>query len=65
MKALIDEHVSETQLKKAVDALLKYSTTKKAKSDEEDLLGATDEHIWIVLAVKKSHPEKKLKPFAM
>lgn len=65
MDSLIDDHVSTKQADLAVSALLDYIKKVHAKKDEQELLGATEEHIWLVLATKRMHPEKKLKPFKM
>lgn len=65
MDTLIDDRVSSKQVSLAVDALLSHINKVHAGKEETELLGATEEHIWIVLATKRMHPEKKLKPFKM
>lgn len=65
MDTLIDDHVSRKQADLAVTALLDHIKKVHAKRDEKELLGAPEEHIWLVLATKRMHPEKKLKPFKM
>ncbi|KZV70387.1 ribosomal protein L1 [Peniophora sp. CONT] len=60
---LIDERVSIKQCKKAVDALLAHASKKQAEAEESSLLGGKEQHIWLQVAVKKMHPEHKLKPF--
>ncbi|VDB90263.1 unnamed protein product [Peniophora sp. CBMAI 1063] len=60
---LIDDHVSVAQCKKAVDALLAHASKKQAEQDESSLLGGKEQHVWLQVAVKKMHPEHKLKPF--
>jgi ribosome biogenesis protein UTP30 len=62
---LIDEHVSAAQCSKAVESLLKHSRAHQEKQDESELLPGAEPHVWLVLAVKKMVPEKKLKPFRM
>ena len=62
---LIDDHVSLAQCKKAVDALLAHASKKQAEADESSLLGGKEQHVWLQVAVKKMHPEHKLKPFKM
>ncbi|GJJ15619.1 hypothetical protein Clacol_009897 [Clathrus columnatus] len=59
---LIDGHVSADQSKKAVVALMKYTRSKLEKEAETELLPANEQHVWLVLAVKKMQPLKKLKP---
>ena len=62
---LIDNHVSTNQCKKAVDALMTHVAKAVAKRDENELLGGKEENVWLVLTVKRSHAEKKLKPQRM
>jgi ribosome biogenesis protein UTP30 len=62
---LIDSHVSLDQCKLAVEALHSNQTKLLEKKAETELLPGKDQHIWLVLAVKKIHPENKLKPFKM
>jgi ribosome biogenesis protein UTP30 len=62
---LIDSHVSTSQCKRAVDALLKHAISEQKKREESELLPGKEQHIWLVLAVKRMHAEKKLKPFKM
>jgi ribosome biogenesis protein UTP30 len=62
---LIDDHVSTAQCTKAVDALLKHTTAHQDKVAENELLPGAEPLVWLVLAVKKMTPEKKLKPFKM
>ena len=62
---LIDSRVSATQCKKAVDALMNHATKLAKQRDENELLGGREENVWLVLTVKRSHPEKKLKPQRM
>lgn len=62
---LIDSHVSVKQCHRAVDALLKHARAAEKKREESELLPGKEQHVWLVLAVKQMHPEKKLKPFKM
>jgi ribosome biogenesis protein UTP30 len=62
---LIDSRVSEAQCKKAVDALTNHAAKVSKERDENELLGGKEENVWLVLTVKRSHPEKKLKPQRM
>ena len=62
---LIDDRVSEKQAKLAVDALHKHAMKKQKEQEDTELLGAREEWVWLVVAVKKSYPEKTLKPFRM
>ncbi|KZT28800.1 ribosomal protein L1 [Neolentinus lepideus HHB14362 ss-1] len=60
---LIDSHVSSKQCKKAVDALLEHALQIQKKKEETELLPDKEQHVWLVVAVKKMQPEKKLMPF--
>ncbi|EPQ54787.1 ribosomal protein L1, partial [Gloeophyllum trabeum ATCC 11539] len=59
---LIDGHVSSLQCKKAVNALLGHALQIQKKKEENELLPGKEQHVWLVVAVKKMQPEKKLKP---
>ncbi|KLO05843.1 ribosomal protein L1 [Schizopora paradoxa] len=61
--ALVDEHVSLAQCKKAVVALRNYALKVAKEKEETELIPGKEENIWLVLTVKKMQPEKKLKPF--
>ncbi|KZT38913.1 ribosomal protein L1 [Sistotremastrum suecicum HHB10207 ss-3] len=60
---LIDDHVSQKQTKLAAVALHKHALSKQAQRESTELLPGKEEYVWLVVAVKKVHPEKKLKPF--
>ncbi|KAF9651657.1 ribosomal protein L1, partial [Thelephora ganbajun] len=61
---LIDSKVSTAQCKLAVVALLKHALSHQAAKEQNELLpDRTEQHIWLVVAVKKMFPERKLKPF--
>lgn len=62
---LIDDRVSFTQSKKAVTALMKHARSFAEKKAETELLPGKEQHVWLVLAVKKMQPSKKLKPQKM
>lgn len=62
---LIDSHVSTNQCKKAVSALIKHVLKTSKQKEETQLLPDREENVWLVVTVKKDHPEKKLKPFKM
>ena len=63
---LIDSKVSTAQCKLAVDALLKHALAHQAAKEQNELLpDRTEQYIWLVVAVKKMFPERKLKPFKM
>lgn len=62
---LIDSHVSSNQCKKAVKALVEHAAKFAKAKEEKELLPGKEENIWLVLSVKKTTPEKKLKPFKM
>jgi ribosome biogenesis protein UTP30 len=62
---LIDSRVSLRQCKRAVEALHAYTLKKEQKAAETELLPGKEQHVWLQVAVKQMHPEKKLKPFKM
>ena len=63
---LIDSKVSTAQCKLAIDALLKHALAHQAVKEQKELLpDRTDQYVWLVVAVKKMFPERKLKPFKM
>ena len=62
---LVDGHVSVKQCKRAVDALHAYATKLEEKRAETELLPDKEQHIWLQIAVKTMHPERKFKPFRM
>jgi ribosome biogenesis protein UTP30 len=62
---LIDGHVSVAQCTKAANALLNHARAHQEKVAEHELLPGAEPHVWLVLAVKRMQPEKKLKPFKM
>lgn len=64
-EALIDEHVSPKQCKKAIKALHAFQSKKDEKVAETELLPGKEQFVWLQVAVKKMQPEKKLKPFKM
>ncbi|KAK8846555.1 hypothetical protein IAR55_005641 [Kwoniella newhampshirensis] len=52
---------SQTQAKKAVDALLAHHVKESAKKEEEELL-PREEHVWLVVNTKHGSTRKSLKP---
>lgn len=63
---MIDFKVSTVQCKLAIDALLKNALAHQAAKEQNLLLpDRTEQYIWLVVAVKKMFPERKLKPFKM
>ncbi|KAI0373789.1 ribosomal protein L1 [Pilatotrama ljubarskyi] len=60
--ALIDDHVSVQQCKRAVDALLSHATKFEEKKSENQLLPGKEQNVWLVVNTKLMHPEKKIKP---
>jgi len=64
-KELIDDHVSAKQCQRAVTALLDHALEFQQKQQESELLPGKEQHVWLQVAVKKMHPEKKLKPMKM
>lgn len=64
--ALIDSKVSTAQCRLAVEALLEHALAHQAAKEQNDLLpDRTEQYVWLVVAVKKMFPERKLKPFKM
>ncbi|KAH8114552.1 ribosomal protein L1 [Phellopilus nigrolimitatus] len=59
---LIDAHISPSQCKKAIIALTEHATKVTKQREENELLPGKEENVWLVLSVKKTTPEKKLKP---
>jgi ribosome biogenesis protein UTP30 len=62
---LVDSHVSEHQCQLAIEALLSHELKKRREAEESELLPEKEKDIWLVLAVKKFHPVRKIKPFKM
>jgi len=63
---LIHSKVSTAQCKLAVDALLKHAFAHQAAKEQSELLpDRTEQYVWLVVAVKKMFPERKLRPFKM
>jgi ribosome biogenesis protein UTP30 len=62
---LIDSRVSVKQCSLAVEALYSHELKKKQEQQENELLGPKEIYIWLVVAVKKMYPERKVKPFSM
>lgn len=62
--ALIDSRISTAQCRLAVEALLKHALAHQAAKEQNDLLpDRTEQYVWLVVAVKRMFPERKLKPF--
>lgn len=64
-KDLIDLHVSPTAIERAATALNTYISKSHAQQNEDELLGAREDFIWLVLSTKRMSPEKKVKPHRM
>ena len=62
---LIDSHVSQSQCRKAVEALHSHELKKKEKFEENQILPAIEQHIWLNVTVKKVAPTYKVKPHKM
>lgn len=62
---LVDGHVSASQCKLAVEALLKHERQREQKLEESQLLPGKEQQVWLQITVKQMHPEKKLKPHKM
>ncbi|KAF8904054.1 ribosomal protein L1p/L10e family-domain-containing protein [Gymnopilus junonius] len=59
---LIDSHVSLKQCKKAVEALHTHELKKKEKFEENQLLPAKEQNVWLNVTVKTIPPGHRLKP---
>ena len=62
---LIDEHVSSAVVERASSAIHAYISQAHARQDNEDLLGAHEDFVWLVVGVKHMTPGKNLKPHRM
>lgn len=62
---LVDGRVSVKQCKRAIEALHAYAIKLEEKRAETELLPGKPQHIWLQIATKTMHPERKLKPFRM
>jgi len=62
---LIDSQVSVKQCTRAIQALHAYASKKQKEQEENELLPANELYVWLQIAVKRMHPEKKIKPFRM
>ncbi|CAA7265519.1 unnamed protein product [Cyclocybe aegerita] len=60
---LIDSHVSLKQCQKAVEALHSHELKQKEKFEENQLLPAKEQHIWLNVTVKKIVARHRLKPY--
>lgn len=63
--SLIDGRVSVEQCKKAVSALLQHIRHVQKKAEETELLPGKEQHVWLVMTVKRMQPMKNLKPQRM
>ncbi|KAF9522582.1 ribosomal protein L1p/L10e family-domain-containing protein [Crepidotus variabilis] len=59
---LIAEHVSLKQIKKAVDALHTHESKKKEKFEENQILPAKEQFVWLNVTVKTIDAGRTLKP---
>jgi ribosome biogenesis protein UTP30 len=62
---LIDSRVSLTQIRKAVEALHSHELKKKEKFEENQLLPAKEQNVWLNVTVKAIPAGHKLKPVRM
>jgi len=62
---LIDSHVSLSQCRKAVEALHSHELKKQEKFEENQILPAKEQHIWLNVTVKTISTSHKLKPTKM
>ncbi|KAF8318947.1 ribosomal protein L1 [Clavulina sp. PMI_390] len=59
---LIDGHVAAAVVERASSAIHAYVSQASARQDDEDLLGAHEDFVWLVVGVKRMTPGKNLKP---
>lgn len=62
---LLDDRVSVKQCKQAVDALHAHQSKKAAAAEASQLLGSTEQYVWLAVSVKKIPAEAKFKPVKM
>ena len=62
---VIDSRVSLTQVRKAVEALHAHELKKNEKFEENQLLPAKEQNIWLNVTVKVIPSVHKLKPVKM
>jgi len=61
----IDDQVSLSQCRKAVEALHSHESKKKEKFEANEILPAKEQYIWLNVAVKTISTAHKLKPHKM
>ncbi len=62
---LIDSRVSQSQIRKAVEALHSHELKKKEKFEENQILPAKEQNIWLTVTVKQVASTHKVKPLKM
>lgn len=62
---LIDSRVSLSQCRKAVESLHSHELKKKEKYEENQILPAKDQHVWLNFTVKQVASRQKVKPHKM
>jgi len=62
---LVDSRVSLNQVRKAVEALHSHELKKKEKFEENQLLPAKEQNLWLNVTVKAIPSNHKLKPVKM
>lgn len=65
MASLIDGHVSSQAAERAASALSSYISKLRDQANEDELLGAKEDFVWLVVSVKRMSPEKNMKPHRM
>lgn len=65
MASLIDGHVSSQAAERAASALGSYISKVRDQANEDELLGAKEDFVWLVVSVKRMSPEKNMKPHRM
>ncbi|KXN82821.1 Putative ribosome biogenesis protein C8F11.04 [Leucoagaricus sp. SymC.cos] len=62
-ETLVDDHVSSSQILKAVEALHAYESKKQAQREETELLPGKEPNIWLNVTVKQVAPKNRIKPY--
>lgn len=62
---IIDFHVCLSQCRKAVEALHSHESKKKKDFEENQILPAKEQHIWLNVTLKKASPTYRVKPHRM
>ncbi|KAG9037002.1 hypothetical protein FRB95_007297 [Tulasnella sp. JGI-2019a] len=59
---LIDQHVSSTHAKNAIETILRYSRKKRTDAEDTELLGYAEERIALQITTKRLKADKTVRP---